>query len=114
MLLTYDFGSGPKRIPLQSSMMGLLEQNRYTSTFEQSCIRNCLQFTTTTLSFTPVICAGPEIEPHKMSEEAMVLIVILAKAAVEVDGTERSTQQPDIFCRVHGVCEYAEEEGRMM
>lgn len=40
-------------------MIGRLEQERYTSTSSQSCIRTCLLLTTTVLCLTLVMCAAP-------------------------------------------------------
>ena len=69
---------------------------------------------TSTVFFTPVMCAGPETEPHSNKEEAMDVIVMLAKGAVAVVGTERSTTQPESFDREQGVLVLGAEWGRMI
>jgi len=58
---------------------------------------------TKTLFLTPVMCAGPDTEPHRRRDEETELMVMLAKGAVAVVGTDRSTTHPVSFWREHGV-----------
>ena len=69
---------------------------------------------TSTLAFMPVMCAGPDTEPQRRSDEETELIIKLAKGAVAVVGTEKSTTHPVSFCRMHGVWELRAEEGKRM
>lgn len=55
------------------------------------------------LSLTPVMCAGPETEPHRRRDVLIEVMVMLAKGAVAVVGTERSRTQLVSFDREHGV-----------
>jgi hypothetical protein len=69
---------------------------------------------TKTLFLRPVIWAGPETEPQTKSDEEVELIVRLAKGLVAVLGTERSTTQLFRRWRLQGVCEWRDEDGRMI
>jgi hypothetical protein len=66
------------------------------------------------LFLTPVMCAGPETAPQRRSDVETWLMVMLAKGAVAVVGTERSRTQFDSLDSEHGVWELSEDEGRMM
>jgi hypothetical protein len=109
-------GRDVKRMFLHPSMIGRLEQCRYTSTAEQSCIRSCLHRTKTTEFLTLVTCAGPATAPHWRREEEMSLTVRLANGEVCVGDleVERSTTQDARRESVHGVDVLGAEEGRMM
>lgn len=56
-----------------------------------------------TLFLTPVMCAGPATWPQRSKLDETKLTVRLAKGPVDVDGMERSRQQPSSLLREHGV-----------
>jgi hypothetical protein len=49
------------------------------------------------------MCAGPATWPQRRRLDEMELRVRLAKRPEDVDGIDRSTQQPSSLPRVHGV-----------
>lgn len=67
---------------LQSSMMGLLPQCKYTLTFVLSCMRNWRVDTTRTESLTDVMWMAPLTWPQTMSESLMFLSVSVATEPV--------------------------------
>jgi hypothetical protein len=95
-------------------MIGRLVQCRYTVTPSHSCMRNCRHLITSKDLLTPVMCAGPETEPHNSREDEIELIVIEAKGVVAVVGTDRSTTQLVSLDREQGVRVFGADDGRMM
>jgi hypothetical protein len=78
-------------------------------------MRNCLQVTTTTLSSTAVICAGPLTIPQTTRDPLTFLMVSPAKGALPCgERTEMSTAQPLREVREHGFEACDADEGSMI
>ena len=81
---------GAKRIPLQSSIIGLLLHRRYTTQSLHSCMRTCPLYITSVLLSAPMMCTAPLTLPHSKRLSVIDFIVIVANNWARVVVIERS------------------------